>query len=52
MLSKLKNEKTFLQFVRRNQRDNRELTLYSALHRFIVTIYVSLKKYLFYFYKN
>jgi len=52
MSSGLKNEETSLQFVRRNQRGSRELTPYSALHRSIVTVYVSPEKYPFYFHKG
>ena len=52
MSSRLKSEETSLQFVRRNQRGRRELTSYSALHRSIVTVYVSPEQYPFYFHKG
>ena len=52
MSSRLKSEETSLQFVRRNQRGPRDLTSYSALHRSIVTVYVSPEQYPFYFHKG
>ena len=52
MSSSLKSEETSLQFVHRNQRGRRELISYSALHRSIVTVYVSPEQYPFYFHRG
>ena len=52
MSSRLKSGEESLQFAHRNRRGRRELISYSALHRSIVTVYVSPEQYPFYFHKG